>query len=79
MAYIAKHLSKKEKIPYFPLLSTRFTSHQAKLSRADRLKNRQNVFSVKKMKKIPQNVILLDDIVTSGVTVNECARELKKV
>lgn len=79
MAYIAKNFAKKEKIVYKNLLTTRFTFHQARLSRAERLKNRKNIFSVKNVKKMPKTVILLDDIVTTGVTVNECARVLKKV
>ncbi len=77
MKYIAKNFSKKEKIAYKNLLSTKFTFHQATLSRIKRFENRKNIFSVKNMKKIPKNVILLDDIVTSGITVNECARVLK--
>ena len=62
---IVQKISKKIKIPYASLLKTKFSRRQLTLSRAERLKNRQNIFSVKKMTKIPEKVILFDDVLTT--------------
>ena len=74
---IVQKISKKIKISYASLLKTKFSRRQITLSRAERLKNRQNIFSVKKMTKIPEKVILFDDVLTTWSTINECAKALK--
>lgn len=62
---IVQKISKKTKIPYTSLLKTKFSRRQLTLSRAERLKNRQKIFSVKKMRNIPEKVILFDDVLTT--------------
>ncbi|MDO5557813.1 MAG: ComF family protein [Clostridia bacterium] len=52
---------------------------QSKLSRVDRQKNIKNVYTIKNIDKIKdKNIIIFDDIYTTGSTVNECSRILKQ-
>lgn len=61
------------------LLKTRDTPPQSLLTREERLKNQKGSFKVNsKYKRIPSRVVLVDDVVTTGATLNECARILKK-
>jgi len=48
---------------------------QAKLSEAKRLTNMTNCFSFSG--PAPKKIILIDDVVTTGTTVNECAKVLR--
>ncbi len=53
------------------------TSHQRELSREDREKNLLNAFRVKDPRKVyNKNVLLVDDVYTTGSTVRECTRVL---
>lgn len=61
------------------LSRTRHTSPQAKLDGAERLTNVRDCFQVVDAKDVAgRNVVLIDDVVTTGSTVNECARMLKQ-
>lgn len=77
MAKIAKYLSKQEEIPYKKLLKTRFTQKQSWLSKIERQKNRKNKYILRKNIEVPEYVILLDDVVSTASSVNECAKVLK--
>ncbi len=77
---IAKCLAKvhpKERSAISLLQKIRRTEKQADLSRKERLKNVKGVFDTKK-KSIPENLILVDDVFTTGATMRECAKSLKK-
>jgi ComF family protein len=55
---------------------------QSTLNKEKRQKNVENAFSInsKKLAKIKdKKILILDDIFTTGSTVNECAKMLKKV
>ncbi|PID84399.1 hypothetical protein CSB09_01140 [Candidatus Gracilibacteria bacterium] len=78
MKYISKKLSKKINIPALPLLSTKYTPQQSKLPRSKRLKNKIHAFRVKSSYKIPKKIILIDDVISTGATANECAKVLKQ-
>ena len=53
---------------------------QSKLHEKERIKNVKNVFSVESQNNIfGKNIILVDDISTTGATIGECAKLLKKV
>jgi ComF family protein len=61
------------------LQRTRQTRQQVGLSRAERSRNVQGAFSVAAEKKSAlqgRRVILIDDVLTSGATVDTCARAL---
>ena len=57
------------------LSRVRTTAQQAKLSKEERVKNIAGAFAPGKA--VPENVILVDDVCTSGATLEECARVLK--
>ncbi len=77
---LAKNLSLKINAPYQSLLTRhKNTKAQAKLERADRLNNLQEAFAVKEIdQNLVQNktIILIDDVATTGTTLNEAAKTL---
>jgi len=55
----------------------RRTQPQTTLSRADRQKNIRGAFALRHPERIQrQKILLVDDVYTTGATVNECARVL---
>lgn len=78
---LAKEISKDFNIKYNEkiLMKDIHTEPQSSLSKEDRIKNVKNVYSVKNSEKIiNRNILLIDDIYTTGNTVNECSRVLKQ-
>ncbi len=60
------------------LKRTRFTETQTHLNLLERKENMINAFKLKNRKIInDKNIILVDDVITTGATVSECARILK--
>lgn len=55
----------------------RYTESQAGLEREKRLQNLKGAFAIRRMVK-DRDVLLIDDVFTTGATANECARILKK-
>jgi ComF family protein len=52
---------------------------QTSLSRKERLRSLRNAFGVRNPERISgKRVLLIDDVFTTGSTVNECARALRK-
>jgi competence protein ComFC len=78
---IAKSFSQFSKIPYLPLLQrSRDTPNQASLTqKEERLKNLEAAFTFQlpKNSQLPQSVLIIDDVITTGTTLNECAKVLK--
>lgn len=62
------------------LQRTRNTPPQAKLSKEKRLKNVRDAFSIKSSQKLTpdKTYLLVDDVYTTGTTLHECAKVLKK-
>ncbi len=61
------------------LLRLRRTMPQVALSVAERMENVKNAFGLSKKAKIEgRKVLLVDDVFTTGSTVDECSRILKK-
>jgi len=60
------------------LVRKKYTTQQAKLNRIDRFNNLKDVFDWSGNKPVPRNILLIDDVYTSGATTQECARVLKK-
>ncbi len=60
------------------LLRTRETPPQSELSAAERHRNVRRAFSVKDETRVfGKKVLLFDDVMTTGATVEECARVLR--
>lgn len=69
--YYLKPLVKKN------LVKTRETHTQSKLHKKDRVQNIKNAFEIiLKEEVIGKNILLIDDILTTGSTVNECSKVL---
>lgn len=77
---IAKNLSSYLEIEYEPnvLKKNRKTKDQKELSKKERMINLLDAFTVVKPDKvIGRNILLCDDVLTSGNTLSECAKTLK--
>lgn len=79
---LAYRLGRQLNKTVLPCLSkSRRTPPQTKLSRTERLKNVKGSFTIssKAQTKIAKkSLLLIDDVLTTGATVNECAKVLKK-
>jgi ComF family protein len=74
-------LSRRLALPMIPdaLVRTRATEPQIELSAAERRINVSGAFSVKRREDVAgKRILLLDDVMTTGSTMDECAKELKK-
>ena len=79
--------SGRGKIEVVPLLiKTRDTGSQTQFTKEERAKNVENSFVYKDYKiyndynnySVPESIVLVDDIYTTGATMKECAKVLKK-
>ena len=77
-AEIARHLASATqiKLDLTTAKRTRHTQRQADLSLSKKRRNIKGAFSVH-FKSLPRHVAIVDDVMTSGYTVNELAYELK--
>ena len=77
---IAKALSKVTGFPVKNILQRhRATKAQATLKAKERLMNVVDAFQVRANVKTPTSVILVDDVITTGSTIRECAEVLREV
>jgi ComF family protein len=79
--YIVKGLSKSLKIPYSTKLikRTRHTESQTKLKMKARAQNVADAFDVRNTIELSgKNILIVDDIITTGATIQECGRALVK-
>ncbi len=77
---MAKKISKRLSIPISTnnLFRSKNTLSQTQLSRTQRQKNVKGAFRVKNPEKFYQKTILLvDDVLTTGMTASECAKSLE--
>jgi ComF family protein len=79
---LAKEISKNVGLKLMPnvLKKSKNTVAQSTLNREERIANIENVYSInkKQLDKIEnKKVLILDDIYTTGSTVNECSKMLK--
>src|SRR5208283_5622689 len=78
-ALIGKHLSRQSGIPLLldALKKDKATLPQTDVTGKERLKNVKNTFTADKS-VTGLRLILVDDVITTGATVYECAKVLKK-
>ena len=79
---IAKELAKKLQIEkqFNNLVKIKDTKKQSTLTKEQRKTNLKNAFQIKNLEKVKnKKVILFDDIYTTGSTVEECSKVLKRV
>ncbi len=78
ISLLSKFVSESIWIPSQKVLSTSFRFRQSKLSRMSRLANKINAFRIHDDSSIIwKNIILIDDVISSGSTANACAEVLK--
>ena len=77
---LAESLSAQISTPAKPLLERiRYTTTQTALDRAERMENLHNAFHLRKNADVRGlRVLLIDDVLTTGSTLSECARVLKR-
>lgn len=76
---IAKQISKANKIPLQlnVLYKIKNIKPQSQMNKKQRLENIKNVYIVKNVEKIEnKKILIIDDVYTTGSTVNECAKVL---
>ena len=77
---LAKILAQKINIPLGCALERiRYTTTQTALDRSERMENSHNAFRLRKNTDVRGlRVLLIDDVLTTGSTLSECARVLKR-
>ncbi len=77
---LAQLLSAHTSIPCKPVLKRiRYTTTQTALDRSERMENLHNAFRLRKNADVRGlRVLLIDDVLTTGSTLSECARVLKR-
>lgn len=78
---IAKKISKQTNLELVNncLVKTKNIIEQSKLNKEDRIQNIQGVYELKNKQLIEnKKILLIDDIYTTGSTVNECSKILKQ-
>ena len=81
--FLAKFISKKSKIKLLPdlLIRSKEGKNQIGLNKRARIENVKNAFELnRKYQDLIQdkNILLIDDVVTTGATINNCSKVLKK-
>lgn len=76
---IASELSKILDLKNYSLLSRNTNTRQFGATRANRLKQMENEFYLRPKSKVDgKNIVLIDDVMTTGATLSSCAKVLKK-
>ena len=78
---IAREIAKETKLELVNncLIKTKNIIEQSKLNKEDRIQNIQGVYKLKNKQSLEnKKILLIDDIYTTGSTVNECSKILKQ-
>lgn len=76
---LAEALSKRTRVPVLRCIERRsYTSTQTRFDRMERMRNLRNVFALRKNSDVRgKHLVLLDDVLTTGSTLHECASVLR--
>ena len=79
-ALLAAHLARCTSLPVCSALERiRYTTTQTAFDRGERMENLHNAFRLRQRGNVQGlRVLLVDDVLTTGSTLSECARVLKK-
>jgi ComF family protein len=79
-ALLARSLAVRTGLPVKPVLERiRYTTTQTAFDRAERMENLHNAFRLRRRQDVQGlRVLLVDDVLTTGSTLSECARVLKQ-
>lgn len=77
MDLIVSRLTRQLAIKKIQPIKAHWTRRQSKLTKVNRMKNREDAFVLKSGKILPKTVILIDDIISTGSTLHTCAKILK--
>ena len=77
---LAKNISSILDIPVIDcLVKVKETKEQKLLGKEERMKNILDAFEIKnKEKLLKKNILLIDDVYTTGATINECKKNIEK-
>lgn len=75
---LARQLSRHSGLPAAYLLIRFGQAHQVGAGRKERLQHLRGAFRVKGARALPRHVVLVDDVLTTGATIETAARALKK-
>jgi ComF family protein len=78
---LAKEFSRRHGLPvsFDLLIRKKWTEPQTRLNRKERLENVKGAFGLRDASAVPgRRILLIDDVFTTGTTLSECARTLKK-
>jgi len=78
---LAREVGRLWRLPVDPFIlrRSRETPPQTELSEEERTKNVRGAFAVDPRKSVEgESLLLVDDVYTSGATVNECSRALQR-
>lgn len=74
-----RHLAQRLEVLHGALIRQRDTISQVGLSREERIENVRDAFRVAQPSRITgRDILLVDDVMTTGTTLSECARVLKQ-
>lgn len=77
---LAKNISSILDIPVIDcLVKVKETKEQKLLGKEERMKNILDAFEIKNREKLfKKNILLIDDVYTTGATINECKKNIEK-
>jgi ComF family protein len=73
---LARAIHKQLGVPHVPILKRIEQKEQAGIRYADRKRNLLARFKIKEKYRLPKRILLVDDVVTTGNTMESCAAEL---